>query len=46
MHNNTVANGLLSGAVAAIVAAVLHLMFLQPILLRRADTQFRGCRRA
>jgi cobalt transporter subunit CbtA len=37
MHNNTVANGLLSGAVAAIVAAVLHLMFLQPILLRAEE---------
>ena len=37
MHSNTVANGLLSGAVAAIVAAVLHLMFLQPVLLRAEE---------
>jgi cobalt transporter subunit CbtA len=37
MHSNPVANGLLSGAVAAAVAAILHLMFLQPVLLRAED---------
>lgn len=37
MHTNPVMNGLLSGAAAGIVAAVLHLMFLQPLLLRAED---------
>jgi len=37
MHTNPVANGLLSGAAAAVVAALLHLMFLQPLLLRAED---------
>lgn len=34
MYTHPVVNGLLSGAVAAVVAAVLHLVFLQPVLLR------------
>lgn len=37
MHTNPIANGLLSGAVAAVLAALLHLIFLQPILLRAED---------
>lgn len=37
MHSNPVVNGLLSGAAAAVVAAVLHLVFLQPLLLRAED---------
>lgn len=37
MHSNPVVNGLLSGAVAALVAAILHLVFLQPILLRAEE---------
>ena len=37
MHSNPVANGLLSGAAAALVAVVLHLVFLQPLLLRAED---------
>jgi cobalt transporter subunit CbtA len=37
MHSNPVVNGLLSGAAAALVAAVLHLVFLQPLLLRAED---------
>ncbi|MDZ4068079.1 MAG: CbtA family protein [Tabrizicola sp.] len=37
MHVNPIANGLLSGAAAAIVAAILHLMFLQPLLLRAEE---------
>lgn len=39
MHSNPIANGLLSGAVAAVVAAILHIAFLQPILLRAEEYQ-------
>ncbi len=43
MHPHPVANGLLSGAVAAVVAALIHLVFLQPILMR-AEEYEKGAR--